>query len=489
MIAIRWIPIADLPDNWRELASSELAAIGAIWLDQSSRLKKNDAFVLFNERLAREWAIETGILERIYTIDRGITQILIEKGLEASLIPHGCSDKPAEEVVLILRDHREALEGLFDFISSKRELTNSYIKELHQVMTRNQATVTAINGLGRLVETSLLRGDWKKLPNNPARMSNGEEIHEYCPPEHVAAEMDHLIAMHQRHVQEGTPPEIEAAWLHHRFTQIHPFQDGNGRIARALASLIFIRNGWFPLVVNREQRDDYLRASETADQGDLRPLVKLFTRIQKKAFVRALSISETVLSEREPIHQIIAAAGDKLRARGEEKARDQLKAFDLSRTLEDMAESKFQEVAGELKQELQKIRKTYRATTERGNDKTDFWFRRQIIDMAQKNEYYSDTRTYRAWVRLQIKEERLASLIISFHALGREFVGIMAASAFVLYRDKSEGLESTEDGPHQVCEDIFQFSYNEKPEEVRKRFARWLDQSTKIGLYHWRKQL
>jgi len=27
--------------------------------------------------------------------------------------------------------------------------------------------------------------------------------------------------------QEQCPPEIEAAWLHHRFTQIHPFQDGN----------------------------------------------------------------------------------------------------------------------------------------------------------------------------------------------------------------------------------------------------------------------
>ena len=36
-----------------------------------------------------------------------------------------------------------------------------------------------------------------------------------------------------------TAREIEATWLHHRFTQIHPFQDGNGRVARALASLVF----------------------------------------------------------------------------------------------------------------------------------------------------------------------------------------------------------------------------------------------------------
>lgn len=489
MVVIKWKPIEDLPDHWSALASPELEAIGAIWKDQSGRLRKNDAFVRFNERLAREWAIETGILERIYTIDRGIIQILIEKGLESSLIPHGCSDRPAEEVVFILKDHREALEGLFDFVSQQRDLTNSYIKALHQVMTRNQNTVTAVNGLGRLVETSLLRGEWKRLPNNPSRMSNGEEVHEYCPPEHVAAEMDRLIEMHQQHEQDKIPPEIEAAWLHHRFTQIHPFQDGNGRIARALASLVFIRSGWFPLVVIREQREEYLRSSETADAGDLRPLVELFTRIQKKAFVRALSISETVLREREPYQQIIAAAGDKLRARQEEKAQDQLIVFQLSGELEEVAYNKLNEVATELNQQLPKIRKNYQAVVDRSGAKTDFWFRRQIIDLAKKNEYFSDTRTYRAWVRLLIKEERQVSLIVSFHGLGREFLGLLAASAFLLYRDKGEDQQSTEQGPYQVCDDVFQFSFNERPDEVKKRYQAWLDKSVVMGLYHWRKQL
>lgn len=62
---------------------------------------------------------------------------------------------------------------------------------------------------------------------------------------------------HVRVVLDGemeVSPEVEAAWLHHRFTQIHPFQDGNGRIARLLASLVFIKAGWFPLVVTRDDR-------------------------------------------------------------------------------------------------------------------------------------------------------------------------------------------------------------------------------------------
>jgi hypothetical protein len=43
----------------------------------------------FEKRLRREWAIETGIIEDVYTLDRGVTRILIEKGIDAALIPHG----------------------------------------------------------------------------------------------------------------------------------------------------------------------------------------------------------------------------------------------------------------------------------------------------------------------------------------------------------------------------------------------------------------
>ncbi|MDE3194864.1 MAG: Fic family protein [Acidobacteriota bacterium] len=80
-------------------------------------------------------------------------------------------------------------------------------------------------------------------------------MHEYCPPEHVASEMDALIAMHTEQTSRGVQPYVEAAWLHHAFTQIHPFQDGNGRVARALAALVLIRAGYFPFVVTRDERE------------------------------------------------------------------------------------------------------------------------------------------------------------------------------------------------------------------------------------------
>lgn len=40
-------------------------------------------------------------------------------------------------------------------------------------------------------------------------------------------------------------------------TQVHPFQDGNGRVARALASLVFLRANWFPLLVHWDMKAEY----------------------------------------------------------------------------------------------------------------------------------------------------------------------------------------------------------------------------------------
>jgi Fic family protein len=283
-----WQPITDLPSSWAALCSTDLGSLAPIWREQAARLRNTKVFLDFNERLKRQWAIETGIIEGLYSIDRGTTMLLIEHGLELSLLQHGSTDRPPERVLDIVLDQQTVLEYLFEFIGGTRQLTTSYIKELHALFTRHQASTEAIDALGRRVEVELLRGDWKKSANNPRR--NGH-VFTCCPPEHVAAEMDQLIVLHRGH--EGVCPEVEAAWLHHRFTQIHPFQDGNGRVARALASLVFIKEGWFPLTITRDDRKAYIDALEAADEGDLQLLVQLFARIQKAAFLRAVPKTPT----------------------------------------------------------------------------------------------------------------------------------------------------------------------------------------------------
>jgi Fic family protein len=489
----KWEHIMNLPENWSKLASPDLKSVVRIWIEQKDRLRERDAIRAFNDRLAREWAIETGIIENVYQIERGVTVLLIEKGLDAALIPYGASDRPAEEIVQIVKDHQRALEGLFAFVKQNRVLTKSYICELHQVITAHQATVPAKDTLGNLCEVPLLRGQFKKMPNNP--MVPGKGIHEYCPPEQVESEMDQLLAWHREHVAAGVTPEVEAAWFHHRFTQIHPFQDGNGRVARALASLVLIKGGYFPLLVTRDDRSEYLESLAAADQSDLAPLVALFTRIQKNCFLHALSLSHDVIRERNGLDAVVQAAIERLSIHKNDEETLHRKVFDISRFLEALAYSKCQQIAETLHVKLQSIGSHYAATARRSESPTEHWYRFQIVQTARELKYFADSRTYRAWVGIRIQEERTTNIVFSFHSVGTEFVGLMAVSAFEEYREPRSADErddvdaGTVDGPHVVCRQPFEFSYLDAPDAVKGRFADWLTETITLALDQWRRQL
>ena len=82
---------------------------------------------------------------------------------------------------------------------------------------------------------------------------------------------------------------VKAAFLHHAFAQIHPFQDENGRIARLLASLALIREGLFPFSLDREERSNYIDALEHADRGLYQPLVDIIASNQIASIMRSLN--------------------------------------------------------------------------------------------------------------------------------------------------------------------------------------------------------
>jgi hypothetical protein len=167
----------------------------------------------------------------------------------------------------------------------------------------------------------------------------------------------------------------------------------------------------------------------------------------------------------------------------------QCQAFKLAEKLQDIALYKFGAVALALNNDLKELEETYFADVKQSDESNDYWFRQQIIQTAKALEYYADTRTYRSWVRLKIKEDRQTDIILSFHALGFEFFGIMSASAFIEYRDKTEEQEVTFDKPSILCSEIFQFSYTEQEDYIIQRFSPWLEDVLLVGLDKWRKQL
>ncbi len=493
----KWRPIEDLPEDWQEIVSDELRALAGVWREQVLTLKDLQATAVreFNERLRREWAIETGIIERLYDMDRGdphrgTTQLLIEQGIDASLIEHGTTDRPAEVVVAIIEDHHQAVDGLFDFVASRRPLSTSYVKELHQVLTTHQETAQAANSEGRMVQVPLRRGDWKQWPNNPTPTDGS--VHEYCPPEQVDSEMDKLIEMHLAHQEAKVPPEVEAAWLHHRFSQIHPFQDGNGRVARCLATVVFLRAHQLPLVVKRDDRDEYIRALEAADRGSLSDLVALFVSIEKRAFLQALRLSEEVATEAR-LQDVISAAAAKIKEKREEQIEKLRGVFHLGEALQGIAGERMESLREELVEAITSVSPSFNALVSDCPDEGEFryWFRWQVIQAARQLDYFADLRTHHSWVRLILREadEPQTEVLVSFHSLGREFRGVLACSVLTFRKEQTgeEGQETTD--VKVACREVFQFNYLDAEESVKLRFAKWLDESLVVALEDWRKQL
>lgn len=490
-----WETLQDLAAEWKTFHNSELHALVNIWQEQRARLEKTDAFKRFLEKLRRRIAIEHGILERLYTIDRGITHLLIEHGYDLALIPHGSTSRPPSEIIAFLRDHETALERVFDFVAGQRELSTSFIKQLHQLLTRNQDTVDALDQFGKRFRTILIKGDWKKTPNNPLRGDG--TMHEYCPPEQVASQMDMLIAWHLEHLQEKVSPEVEAAWLHHRFTQIHPFQDGNGRVARNLATLVFLRAGWFPLVLSQDVRDDYeireeyIRALEAADSGDLTPLVKVFSAAQKRTFITVLSLSETVLAEVSSMRSISQAVVETLAQRQQSQLADRQQIVEgYADQLFTIAADSFARVEEEIKTAVDSHQLSLFIRTEVAashNEKAPF-YRYQIIETAKKLGYFANLTRYKSWMRLVLRVENLQTeILLSFHALGRDAshgVMVCSACAFRRYNDEDTGIT---ENIEPLSLEPFTFTYLEQPTNLSQRFKPWIDQILQLGIAYWRK--
>ncbi len=466
-----WKPIDDLSGEFSALTDSELVSLLIYWQDQRADLEQEGALSVFNARLAREWAIETGQIEGVYDLDRGITRTLIERGIDADLIGHTPGQKPPELIAAILRDHQEVLEGLFQFVKGERPLSKSYIHELHSALLRHQDTTIAVDQFGTLFETKVLKGQYKQQPNNPTREDGS--LHEYCPPEHVETEMERLAQLHQEHVSAGVPAEVEAAWLHHRFVQIHPYQDGNGRVARALASLVFLRARWFPVVVTRDDRGRYIDALEVADDSELRSLVALLVDIQKRALFQAIKVAADIQSPAETVESAIASAKRVLAGpvRSPEPAAWR-KAKESSDRLVEIAKERLEETSSMLIDQISKDRPEFKFSVGPLS-----W---PVIAEEFELGYKPNSQDYNRSSTLRIGNGREWAVQFSAHGIGSKFRGLIGFVAFFV---------PDTGGPEIAAESPFQVNYAEPYESVERRFRVWLERSLARALTLWRQSL
>ncbi len=479
----KWTPITPLQADWQQWVNPELKALVDEWQDQRADLETRNEYKTFLDRLRRQWAVETGVLERLYSISESATRTLIEKGFDAALLVQGDTDKEHWEVIAMIKDQYSAIESLYQFVGGRRPMGTSFVKELHRLLTQHQEDYEAIDSLSRRVQLPLIKGDWKREPNF-VELQGGGKI-EFCPPHEVDPEMVKLLAWYSNY-EANVAPEVLAAWLHHRFSLIHPFTDGNGRVARCLATLVFLKRSWFPLVITRDDKPNYIGALRSADDGDLGPLIKTFGDLQAKAVREAFSLSVDISQEATAMRDILDRVTSKWKG---ERDRQKQHVFVTADALHNLASERVLEVAREVTDSIRAWGDDFharRSEAKRTDEEAGF-YGFQIGQCATRLNYHANRRFYQAWVSLKVFTQNQTEILVSFHGMGRS-IGTLVCTAMVFTRQRGGGEDAsqvTEAKP--VCDAPFAFTHAQNPNDVTKRFQPWLDRCLTRGLDEWRK--
>jgi Fic family protein len=217
------------------------------------------------EVATRYAAVDTGAIEGLYTTDRGFTETIAAQ----SQFWERALDLRGESVKRSIQDALNGYDYVLDAVTGSVPITAKWIRELHAVLTEHQETVPVVvanEGDLRQEDRPFPHGEYKRLPNNPVSRTTGRIFH-YASPEETPAEMARLVLELRCDAFQRAHPVVQAAYAHYAYVRVHPFTDGNGRVARALASVFLYRSPGVPLVVFADQRGAYIDALESADAG------------------------------------------------------------------------------------------------------------------------------------------------------------------------------------------------------------------------------
>ena len=197
-------------------------------------------------------------------------------GQTISLLIHGTVEGSApmhdyEE----MKAHQAALEMIkVEAATGERPLTEMFIRQVHKIMLRTDYIPEGKN-------YTIHAGIYKTRPNSVQTPTG--EIFEYASPEETPALMMDLIAWYNNAEKETKISPLEmAALFHYRYIRIHPFEDGNGRIARLLVNYILAKHGYPMIVVHDSDRNGYLGALGQCDaETGLVPVVGAHAKLEQ----------------------------------------------------------------------------------------------------------------------------------------------------------------------------------------------------------------
>lgn len=256
-------------------------------LDQLDRLRQEaDAEVLERSvrTVIRAAAFDTGALEDLYRVNRGLTITVAKEDPDwETKVLEESGEKALDLLGAQVRAYELARELAQDIA---HPINEARIRSIHELLTEPQATyeVTLPDGT-REQRPFLLKGAYKEDPNH-VRLRDGT-MHAFAPAGATTqAEMGRLATELNTPAFAEAHPVIQAAYAHYCLVAIHPFCDGNGRVARALASTFTFRGAGVPLLLFADERDAYLDTLAAADRGN----TDLFVRLVADATLASIAV-------------------------------------------------------------------------------------------------------------------------------------------------------------------------------------------------------
>lgn len=240
------------------------------------------------ERLSRRFTIDYNYNSNHIegnTLTYGQTELLLLFGKvigEAEF--RDCEEMKASNVGLKMM--------LSEATENKQPLTQNFIRTLHKTLLREDYTVYRNLPGGMQTSYTIHAGQYKTRPNSV--ITRYGDHFDYASPEETPALMTDLINWYNSEEELGRLSPVElAALFHYRYIRIHPFEDGNGRIARLMVNYILSRHGYPMIVVRSRLKQAYLEALHQADlnvglvpsQGahaaleDIEPFVQYFHKL------------------------------------------------------------------------------------------------------------------------------------------------------------------------------------------------------------------
>jgi len=173
------------------------------------------------------------------------------------------------------------------------------------------------------------------------------------PPSHL--DVPHLISEIVR-CENSTilHPIHKAAWIHWAFARVHPFVDGNGRIARLIQDYVLLKHRYVPASVQPEDRErNYYESLESADMGFGADFLEIVAKNVLRTAERYLAIIRDEKSKTSWIKNIAKAASEKVKQTEHRKFLSIQKAYDSLKF-------EFESICADLNSELTDMRVVFR---------------------------------------------------------------------------------------------------------------------------------